>query len=419
MADSFDQAAGDAEKRRKEALEALANGGTAGLEAYKQAQGQIQSVQSTALNQALNAAAGRGASGAAQGALETMIRQPGDLALQQLAGSQAAFSADMARRTAANDDYFTQVGQAVPAARTYAQGLWAAQQAKEAASKAKEAEDALWKQRAITAGLAEMQAEAERQRRFNDLQEQQARVAAPGQNPTFDPVGAALLLGSGQAPPAEQAQAREILANPSAGATYFTPGGAEVEMSPQVADPHYMGRMLPEAAADIADEIARSRVPENVQAQREAYLQVYGDDPRNQALARGIFQPPVLGSQLTDLSNQQRASFYDAYGALPTPTQAQRFALGEDPFADDNERRVLTAEEAAQAAGIDPREVDTARSKPAFNAALIAYEEGRKSGASLAEIDRILQETLEEEYGHDYPKIRALVSAMFAPAYRG
>lgn len=421
---AIDDASKRQESARREALDALARGGTAGVDAYKQAQTSVQGYQQTALNQALNSAAGRGANTAAQGQLESIIRMPGDRTLQNLAASQGSYEADMARRATANSDYFAQAAAAVPAiqAATARDKSYIQQQA---AAQAKKESDAKWQQEALARGLAEIQAEADRAKRQNDIVEQQQRVAQQTRNPTFDPVGAALQLGSGMPiTPEERAHAEQVIANPSAGARYITRGGQEVDATPTLADPHYMGHQLTDNADALAREIALAQVPADVQAQRNAYLSIYGDDPRNQALARGIFQPPSVyevGQDMLDQARQQQAlDFYSGTGLVGTPTQTQRYAMGEDPFAPaGGGREVLTPEEAASAAGVSPEEVASLRNLPAFNAALVAFENGRKGAFSLAETDRTLREVLEEEYGHDYPKVRALVSAMYSNAFRG
>lgn len=430
---AVDEAGKRQEQARREALDALARGGTAGVDAYKNAQTEVQGYQQKALDQALNAAAGRGANPQAQQKLETVIRMPGDRTAQQLAASQGAYEADMARRSTANADYFAQAQAAVPAIQaatqrdvSHIQALAAAQAASEAASAKKAADDAKWEQEALSRGLAEMQAEAERTRRFNDLQEQQAIVSGGlVSNPTFDPIGAALGGAEGVVAP-ERVEA--ILANPMAGATRQTPSGAVIPVTEGLADPHYMGRMLPEAAEAMAQEIARTRIPTDVQAQRDAYLGIYGDDPRTQALARGMFMPPaptdVAADMLEQARQDQALSFLESTGVVGTPTQTQRFAQGEDPFAGGTPQPRMSPAAAAERVSKTPEKVlnvtaevedDTGAAVP-----IKVYDEAEailldyiKQGFAPAEAAERLKVDMEEQLGRDYPAVRETLALVY------
>lgn len=424
---AIDQAGSDAERRRREALEAMASGGSAGVDAYKEAQTQVAGYRDAALNQALGAAAARGAPGIAQGELASIIRAPGDRTLQHLAAAQGTFSADMARRASANDDYFAQAKAAVPAIQAasardiaWAKAQWESSKAKEKAA----ADDAQWEQKAISAGLAEMQAEADRQRRFNDIQEQEAYTAAPVANPTFDPVGAALLLATPGYTPAERAQAQQVIAEPMAGATRRTPTGAVVPVTPTLASPHHMGRLLPEAANDIAAEIAAARVPADVQAQRDAYLQVYGEDPRTQALARGMFQPPTLGKQLGETRTEMTAAFFDQYGVIPTPAQAQLFARGLDPFATVTKPQ-MSPQAVAEQLGYDPHrvldqnttitdaETGEETSVRVYDEAEAIFTDYLKQGYSPEEASEHLANDMADQLGRDFPAVRRVLESVY------
>lgn len=430
---AFGQAHDATEKARREALEAMARSGSAGIDAYKEAQSQVSGYRDAAVSQALLAAAKRGASPEAQGALETTIRTPGDRTLQHLAAAQGTFAADIARRQGANATYFDQAKAAVPAIEaasardiSYARETLAKQAAKEKAAK----DDARWQQVAISQGLAEMQAEADRTRRFNDVQEQQAYQRAPVSNPTFDPIGAALGGAEGRVAP-EVVQ--RILANPMTGATYATPSGAVVPVTEGLADPHYMGHLLPDAASAIAEEIARARIPDDVQAQRDAYTAVYGDDPRTEALARGIFRPPTLAQDLSTAGNDSRARFFGEYGVLPTASQVQADVLGLDPFADRSGKPRMSPIDAAGRVSRTPEKVlgvvgtvRDAEGQPALDEdtgqplTLNVYEAVAEwiadylaEGYTPEQASERVRADLEEQLGRDYPAVRETARLVF------
>lgn len=414
---AINEASKNQEQRRRETLAALAEAGSAGVDAYQNAQAEVTKYRDTALNAALEGAASRGASGAAGAQLASIVRGPGDRTLQNLAAAQGTYEADMARRTAANEDYFAQAKAAVPVIQaasardiSFARERWAQQKAREeaarAASEQKAAEDAKWEQQNIAFGLAEMQAEAERQRRLNDVQEQQAFMQAPVSNPTFDPVGAALLLATGGGTPEQRAVAEQAIAQPMAGATFRAPNGQVVPVTPTVASPVHMGRLLPEAARSIAEEIALAQVPENIQAQRDAYLAVYGEDPRSQALARGLFRPPTPAQQLSEFNTQRQIDSINETG-YASPNQQLSAERANEALTYTVEEREL-----ARRAGInDPENVRKIRESPGYAEMRQIAEDVMLAGGSAADLKYHLTDPI---YANR-PKTAALILAEFGP----
>lgn len=420
---AIDDAANDAERKRREALDAMARSGSAGIDAYKEAQAQVSGYRDTALNQALGAASRRGASAAATGELETIIRQPGDRTLQHLAAAQGTFAADMARRATANTDYFDQAKAAVPAIQAasardiaWAKSQWEAQKAKEAKAK----EDSEGEQKKIAQGLAEMAAESARAQRV---------PTARMHNPTYDPVGAQLLLLSGGGTPEQRAQAEQVLANPSAGATYLDPiSGTEQPVEPGLPETHYVGTST-DYAKDLAAEIAAATPSPDIQRQRDAYTQVYGDDLRSQALSRGIFPTPTPAQQLTQQGTQDAVGFYNQFGVQPTAAQLQTWARGQDPFAAQSKKPQMSPAEAAAQVSKTPDKVlnvtAVTQDEDGNEVTVNVYEtvagfmehylkQGYSPDQAAERVAQDIAKSAEEGgFGRDYPAVRATVALVY------
>ncbi|MGE4425486.1 MAG: hypothetical protein AB7G37_03425 [Solirubrobacteraceae bacterium] len=137
----FDRLGPNLEDQKRMTLEALARGGTAGVDAFKAAQQGVQSTQQTALDQAMGDSQRAGLGGAAQAEISRQLRQPGDSLVQQLQGAQGTYEADVARSADAMSRYMDEVS--AGAATVKAQGdaevalakqMWEQDQAMKAAA---------------------------------------------------------------------------------------------------------------------------------------------------------------------------------------------------------------------------------------------------------------------------------------------
>jgi hypothetical protein len=434
VADVIDAAAADVEARKKAALDAMANAGTAGLEALKTAQTNVRQEQNTALSAALGDAARRGAPGAMQQEVTATIRQPGDVLSQGLAAAQGRYSAEMARRAAANSDYFAQASAAVPAIRaasdreiSFAKARWEEQRRREeqAAAAKQAADDAKWEQIAKATGLSDLLTEQaltkqqgdlaaqimEHQKAAADLHAQRAKVNA-AVNATMPSPYAKRLIGH-----------EALDQGTSVGALSGDPQQAALAKSldDQMAMRNLaianLQKQQEQVNAQLADRAARAA---QVAGPRQAYLDIYGNDPQHQALAYGMFPGATTEQMLSGVYDDQEAAFVNQYGYRPSPTQLQRFVRGEDPAPAKEPKGVQRVDQVATQIGLnDPKKVEQITSSPAYATALAAAKEAAKSGTSMAEAQRIIDSILTEDFGHTFPTTTKLVLAQYAPEFAG
>lgn len=133
MANAFDTAAADINTQRQAANAAIAAGGSAGAQAFAQGQQQVEAARTAALNQALSEAAQRG-QGDIGGVLTGIVNRPYQQLGAGLASSAASHAADAAFMGARANDYFSQLGAAVPMAQAGLEAKIAAAKAKAAAN---------------------------------------------------------------------------------------------------------------------------------------------------------------------------------------------------------------------------------------------------------------------------------------------
>lgn len=183
-----------------------------------------------------------------------------------------------------------------------------------------------------------------------------------------------------------------------------------------------------------------ARLTPDIAAQRQGYFDVYGegpDDVRTQAMAAGLFprldEKDPVDPMDAAVSNAEQA-FFEQFGAVPTPSQTQRFMLGDDPLA--KRGRQLTGQEATQQLGIDPDDYEQARSRETtvvvdqededgkviaekgtkarpWDDAVATAEAAAKENWTEEELNLALADLFTEKYGHDFPQQRAIISAMY------
>lgn len=130
MADAFNTASDDIEQQRRAAVATIAQGGSTGAANFAAAQQQIAGTRTAALNAALADSAARGITPAQQQEFAGTIGRPYDLLNAASQASAASHAAQFAGTQASADNYFRQLGAAVPLARISLQAQIAAAQAK-------------------------------------------------------------------------------------------------------------------------------------------------------------------------------------------------------------------------------------------------------------------------------------------------
>lgn len=446
------------EEARRRALEAMAQFGTQGADAYRSAQDQVRAYQWMAVDNALSNSVAQGLGPGAQDELRRIILQPGDMAAQTLASAEGRSRADMAAQQGAASTYFDQAQAGLPVAQAAIDRELAAAAANAASQGGSGSDDpfryggyrtAGEYENAVTAVAQDLQeqayqsallanTEAREEQQFRNRASAQAgydraqvsrvqrpgvdRVAQAGFEPRSLP-GAVSRVGSivgdavsrvaprpligPPAPPASEAIRRQVES------AYEAADRGQQSIAQRTQSGYYQQlRELPGMVADPANLY---------EYQREAAINYLGGDPLD---AEGRFGPPTSDESADAQTEALEQAFVEQFGVAPTGlAQLQRYALGEDPFTSDAEQRrtdtqPLVPEEAAAAAGVPPREVRRLVDSQAFQMAVAAFELGLEEKMSLGAIDRELQGVLMEDLGHDAPQVRALAAAMYRHLYR-
>lgn len=412
MGDYLDSAREATEARKRETLNALATAGTGGVDALEAARGEVRAAQDAALDQAMRTAAQRGAPAGAQAEIERLIREPGDRAVQALAANKGAFLADMSRRAGRTEDYMAQAQAAVPVIRAAAdrdiamqKAVWEDQQRRETEKAAK------WQQEAIAGGLAEMTTETDLKARAESLAMElvekskyqgEARKQAHATTP---------LIRGRDAGSQRRLLESEGLDRPEvqfAG----TPAGdrnAEIVASKP---------MLRQQQLNRETESFQGR-QQQVAGQREAWSSVFGDETQeSEAMARGMFPMPSEADVADDTTERSRVAFVDQFGVEPSPTQVQKFARGEDPFAKEQEypRAIQRPEEAGARLGLQPKDVEAIVAVPAWGDAVATAEAYLEDEGYIPRGDFMAD--LEAAYGEEASEVIALVLEVYGSKVR-
>ena len=105
------------DEQKKLLLQAIAENGNAGRQAFQQAQSDLQSQKAAAMQAAMSRAAAVQAPGAFQGQIDQEVNVPYDTGIRSLTGQQATFDQDMARQAASAGTYLDKVKAAEPLAQ--------------------------------------------------------------------------------------------------------------------------------------------------------------------------------------------------------------------------------------------------------------------------------------------------------------
>lgn len=400
--DTLDQAAGQQAGNRQAALDAIAQGGRAGRQAFQQGQRSMRSAQDAALRQGAADAYGVFSSGGrVEGATQRITNggyQPYQQALSDL---QGAFSTNASRMAGLNSDYFAQTAASAPAYRQLAdeqideaRRRWEEQRAAaEASANGGGGDLAKWEIEAGATGLGEQMAgqaltqgrEVRRANRQSDDEHQ----ALTAEVQTFqDHFGR---------PPTREEYER---------------------MRADVSERMYQDRARIEQrvyARDEGQQQVRQAQATPEWAWQRAAADAMGVDP---ALAAGLFQPPTPGEMVNAAQDARQYNYLTGAGAgmFESPQAARDFQAaqygletGGRGFDDP-----MPAQTAAAQLGLAPEDTTAILSHPAFAQALAGFSAGVDAGQPLETINAMVADELAAgEFGHDFPQMRALLTAMY------
>lgn len=402
MADTLSQAAGQQGSNRQAALDAIAQGGRRGRQAFQQGQQSVRSAQDAALRQGAQDAYGVFSAGTGVEDATRRITNGGyDPYQRALTDLQGAFSTHAGQMAGLNSTYF---GQAAASAGAYRQ--LADEQISEARRRWEE-------QRAA--------AEAQASSSGGDLSKWEIEAGATGLGEQM--AGQAVAQGremrrsnrqsdeEHQALTAEVQQFQDHFGRP--------PSREEYErMRADVSRRMYEDAARIEQRAYAYDE-GRQQVRQ-AQATPEwawqrAAADAMGVDP---SIAAGLFQPPSPGEMVNAAQDARQYDYLTgAGGGIFESPQAARDFQGAQYALENNGRGVddpVPAQAAAAQLGLEPTETTAILSHPAFSEALAGFSAGVQAGQPLETINALVAEELASgEYGHDFPQMRALLTAMY------
>lgn len=400
--DALSQAAGQQSGNRQAALDAIAQGGRRGRQAFQQGQQQVRSAQDTALRQGASDAYGVFSAGTGVEDATRRITNGGYAPYEQaLSDLQGAFSTNASRMAGLNSNYFAQTAASAPAYRQLAdeqideaRRRWEEQKAAADAA-ASSGGDSLskWEIEAGATGLGE-------------------QMAGQALNE-----GREMRRSNNQSDAEHQALTREVQQFQD----YFgrAPTREEYErLRADVSEQMYQDRQQIEHRAYARDEgqqqVRQARATPDWAWQRAA-ADAMGVDP---ALAAGLFQPPTPGEMVNEAQDAMQYGYLTGEGAgmFASPQAARDFQAAqyqlntggrglEDP---------VPATQAAAQVGLDPADTTAILSHPAFAQALAGFNAGVDAGQPLETINALVADELANgEYGHDFPQMRALLTAMY------
>lgn len=403
MADTLDQAAGQQSNNRQAALDAIAQGGRAGRQAFQQGRQAMRSAQDTALRQGAADAYGLFSAGTGVEDATRRITNGGYQPYQQaLSDLQGAFSTNASRMAGLNSNYFAQTAASAPAYRQLAdeqieeaRRRWEEQRAAaEAASSGGGGGLAKWEIEAGATGLGEQMAgqaltESREMRRAN-------RQGADEH----------------QALTEEVQQFQDYFGRPPSREEYE-------QLRADVSERLYRDRARIEQRAYARDE-GQQRVRE-VQATPEwawqrAAADAMGVDP---SLAAGLFQPPTPGEMVNAAQDARQFDYLSGAGGgmFESPQAARDYAAAQYQL-DTGGRGYddpLPAQTAAAQLGLPPDETAALLSHPAFQNIVDTFADAASRGYPLEAANALAAQGLmsDPDYEHDFPLMRELASLMY------
>jgi hypothetical protein len=445
LADSLGQ---QSDEGKRQALQALADAGTRGLEGYAKSQAQVQDYQNQAIQSSLAGAQARGANQGTQDMVKSIVAQPGNDSMQRLAESQGIFNQDIARRQAAVGAYFDSSKANAGLVQSQADAQIALQQQRYEQAQAAKAAAAAAKNKAaysaselksVAAGLADIQAESQRQAALGDAnaqasarqqayeqQQQGLHSAQEREQPVaqvIDPETAReqrRLGGQGAAP---VPVAQQVVSSPAAAAMANGMNqAAGHDTSSHVAELQQQANAL---QAQYEQAIAQQQQAQQTydswaldpqtQSTRDAYAQMTGDP----VLAAGLFKRQDPGSKTADAIKaaqqtmtadelQKQQEYYKQTG-FKSPQEAAAWANAQNGLTSTAQDRQV-----AQQLGTDVASVQEARQTDQYQAAAaLAQQAVQSQYASEDDVRQILNES-----GYP-PELTVLVLADLKPQFYG
>jgi hypothetical protein len=342
----MDEATQAQRRNRANALKILAESGSAGRAAVADQRTANAAAGTDALHGALAAATGRGAP-------EGMLSQIGDTVGQSSAlldsaskSADESLRRDLERQRQTSFDYSLSAQRALPVIKaasdrdiSYARAQWEEDQRRQAeqqkwaeeqhymqmaqlnaAKDAQATKDAQWEQVAKSLGLATLtgqQAVDPLMAQYDQLRGQaEMHRAAMDQ----DRSGMADAHANDYGGPALRATLSANQADHLAttGAPFAGQTGADVTRDADYTTHRQAYEGLHDQLGALAQQIQqqqRAAADPSIDAQRQAYLQIYGNDPMHEALSIGLLKDPTASQQLNDLQAQQGLDFFQQTGA--------------------------------------------------------------------------------------------------------
>lgn len=397
--DAIGQAAAQQGGNRQAALDAIATGGRAGRQAYRDGQQSVNAARNQAMSGMATDAYGLFAQpdSAITGATQQIGGQTYDAYRGALGRLGEAFGRNMDAQGSMNSNYFSQIAASAPAYRQMAneqideaRRQWEAQKAAhDAAQQSAGGDMAKWEIEANAAGLGEQMAgqaiqggrDLKRENRQSDREHQaltdevqmfQDQFGRPPSREEYEriraDVSARLYEGD------RQEAKRQRFA--------FDEGQQQVRQA----------RATPEWAWQRAAAQAMG-VPDT--------------------LAAGLFTPPDAGDIVNDAQEQRQLDFLfgPGGGQFESPQAMRDYQAAADTLNAPPDP--IPFQTAASQLGMDPETASAIASNPAFVDGLATMRDALDQGMPLETANVYLQQGLVENYGHDFPQMRQVLSMMY------
>lgn len=403
--DAIGQAAAQQGGNRQAALDAIATGGRAGRQAYRDGQ---QSVNA-ARNQAM-----QGMTADSYGVLNT----PGSAitqATQQLAAPSydayrgalgrlgEAFGRNMDAQAGLNSNYFAQIAASAPAYRQMAneqideaRRQWEAQKAAHDAAQAQAGGTgsmSKWEIEANATGLGEQMAgqavQGGKDLKRENKQSDQEHAALTGEVQLFQDQ-------FGRAPTREEYDR------------------IRADVSERLYQDRGEARRQRFAFDEGQQQVREARATPDWAWQRAAAQAMGVPD----TLAAGLFTPPDPGEVVNEAQAQRQYEFLTGpgMGMFESPQAMRDYGYAQDELTTGRTRtEALPAAYVAEQMGMDPADASALMAHPAFGDAVDTFAQGVAAGMPIEQINADLANwyNTESDYGHDFPTIRNLVTMMY------
>lgn len=414
MGSYFDDAQTQNADRKRAILEAMAQGGSAGKEAYERAQQAITANRVSALDSLIGGAQKRNVGGAAENELAAIAGTASSRNLENLASSRASYQQNVGAMQQMNSNYMDQASAAVPAIQAASDRelalFRAQQQAKLDADAAKSASSAgadmpQWQIQGFARGAATQQRETAEEALARALAERAAIDArTAGGGPGMGLRGYETTAGQASQAQAAELERRYRAIDSEVGARGGQPGPLTQDVESRRTNPY-----LYERAAAVGQ---------------------YGIDPD---LAAGLFPEPSPKDRLDEAYAATQLENFDAYGAR-SPSEAVTQQKASATLA--GKGVVRTVDEAARVAKVDPKlavrrsvvrgnedtgyegDAEEGTEASPFDDAISTAEAVAKNETASSFNDKLAQGYI-AKYGHDFPELRRLITEMYAGMFAG